>query len=85
MVTAQSATEREMGPMVSTDHEAPSTAYRLTLPHEGRSPTSPQLAAGCRMEPAVSSPKEVAQRKAAVAAPEPVLEVPGLRVRSHGL
>ena len=28
------------------------------------------------MEPAVSSPREVAQRKAAVAAPEPLLEVP---------
>ena len=33
----------------------------------------------------MSSPKDVAQRWAAVAAPEPVLDVPGLRSRSHGL
>ena len=37
-----------------------------------------------RMEPPVSSPKEVAHRKAAVAAPEPLLEVPGLRDKSQG-
>ena len=37
------------------------------------------------MEPPVSSPKEVAQRKAAVAAPEPLLDVPGFRDRSQGL
>src|ERR687895_2229659 len=85
MVKAQSETVREMGPMVSMDQQAPSTPYRLTRPQVGRSPTRPQLAAGPRMEPPVSSPREVAQRKVAVAAPEPVLEVPGLRSRSHGL
>ena len=48
-------------------------------------PVMPQHAAGMRMEPPVSSPKEVAQRQAAVAAPEPLLEVPGFRSRSQGL
>ena len=37
------------------------------------------------MEPPVSSPREVAQSRAAVAAPEPVLETPGLRSKSQGL
>ncbi len=82
---AQSATVREMGPTVSMDQEAASTPWRLTRPQLGRMPTSPQKAAGPRMEPPVSSPREVAHRKAAVAAPEPLLEVPGLRDRSQGL
>ena len=33
----------------------------------------------------MSSPKDVAHRNPAVAAPEPVLEVPGLLLRSQGL
>src|SRR5919106_3374486 len=84
-VIAQSKTVRERGPTVSMDQEAPNTPYRLTLPQLGRMPTSPQKAAGPRMEPPVSSPREVEHRKAAVAAPEPLLEVPGLRDRSQGL
>ena len=37
------------------------------------------------MEPPVSSPRDVAQRKAAVAAPEPLLEVPGFLAAVPGI
>ena len=37
------------------------------------------------MEPPVSSPRDVAHRKAAVAAPEPPLDPPVRRSRFHGL
>ena len=84
-VWAQSVTVREMGPAVSIDQLAPNTPCRLTRPKVGRMPTRPQKAAGPRMLPPVSSPREVAQRNAAVAAPEPLLEVPGLRPVSQGL
>ena len=84
-VMAQSDTVREMGPAVSIDHAAACIPYRLTRPQVGRMPTRPQKVAGPRMDPPVSSPREVAHRKAAVAAPEPLLEVPGLRSRSQGL
>ena len=67
------------------DQLAPKTPWRLTRPKVGRMPTSPQNAAGPRMLPPVSSPREVAQRKADVAAPDPLLEVPGLRSVSQGL
>ena len=70
--------------MVSNDQPAPSTPKRLTRPQVGRRPTKPQLAAGPLIEPPVSSPSEVAHKRAAVAAPDPVLETPGLRARSQG-
>ena len=82
---AQSETVREIGPTWSIDQDAPSTPWRLTRPHDGRMPTNPQNEAGPRIEPPVSSPSDVAQRNAAVAAPEPLLDVPALRERSHGL
>ena len=66
-VSAQSVTVREMGPMVSVDQLAPSTPARLTRPHVGRMPTRPLLAAGPRIEPPVSSPRDVAHRNPAVA------------------
>ena len=53
-------------------------------------PTGPQAArphqaAGRRIEPPVSSHNDVAHRKAAVADPEPALDPPVNRSRSHGL
>ena len=45
----------------------------------------PQNDAGPRMEPPVSSPSAMAHSDAAMATPEPVLEPPGKRSRSHGL
>ena len=83
-VIAQSCVVREIGPTVSIDHDAPNTPYRLTRPQLGRIPASPQKEAGPRMDPPVSSPSDVEHRKAAVAAPLPLLDVPGFRDRSHG-
>ena len=45
----------------------------------------PHHAAGRLIEPPVSSPSEVAQRKAAVAAPDPPLDPPAELFRSQGL
>ena len=84
-VCAQSVTVREIGPAVSIDQLAPNTPWRLTSPSVGRIPTNPQNDAGPRMLPPVSSPSDVAHRNVAVAAPEPLLDVPGLRRVSHGL
>jgi hypothetical protein len=83
-VIAQSAVVLEMGPAASIDQEAASTPYLLTNPQVGRIPTNPQKDAGPRMDPPVSSPREVAHKKAAVAAPDPLLDVPGFRDKSHG-
>ena len=74
-----------MGPTVSIDHDTPATPRRLTSPQVGRRPVSPLHAAGIRVDPPVSSARALAHRNAAVAAAEPLLEMPGLRDRSHGL
>src|SRR5919201_151368 len=84
-VRAQSSTVRARGPMVSIDHMPGLRPCRLTRPQVGLRPTTPHQAAGPRTEPPVSSPREVAHRKAAVAPPEPLLEPPVYRSRSHGL
>src|SRR5512136_2291426 len=47
-------------------------------------PTTPQNAAGWRIEPPVSVPRVPAHRDAATAAAEPPDEPPGTRSRSHG-
>src|SRR5205085_5910550 len=49
------------------------------------SPTTPQKAAGCRIEPPVSEPKAATEVPAATLAAEPPLEPPGTRVKSRGL
>ena len=71
--------------MVSMDHMPGLRPCRLTRPQVGLRPTNPHQAAGPRTEPPVSSPREVAHRKAAVAPPEPLLEPPVNRSRSQGL
>ena len=48
-------------------------------------PTTPQSAAGCRIEPPVSVPSASGARPAATAAAEPPLEPPGTMRASHGL
>ena len=75
-VIAASYTVLEIGPTVSILQTPRITPYRLTRPQLGRMPTSPHQVAGNRIEPPVSSPNDVAHRKAAVAAPEPLLEPP---------
>ena len=51
----------------------------------GLRPTTPQSAAGWRMEPPVSEPSESATSPAATAAAEPPEEPPGTRSVSQGL
>ena len=48
-------------------------------------PTSPQHAAGIRIDPPPSEPLATATSPAATAAAEPPDEPPGVRWRSHGL
>ena len=50
----------------------------------GLSPTTPQRAAGWRIEPPVSVPIAQGAIPAATAAAEPPEDPPGTRVRSHG-
>src|SRR5712691_6547858 len=59
--------------------------YRETVPYVGRSPTIPQRAAGCLIEPPVSEPSAHGARPAETEAAEPPPEPPGTRVGSHGL
>src|SRR5215470_12605795 len=61
------------------------TPRRETRPYVGFSPTTPQKAAGSRIEPPVSVPSAAWHSWAATAAPEPPEEPPGTRVPSHGL
>ena len=82
---AQSSAERDIGPTVSIDHDTPATPRRLTSPQVGRRPVRPLQAAGIRVEPPVSSASAVAHRNAAVAPADPLLDMPGLRDKSHGL
>ena len=83
-VMAQSFTLRDIGPMVSMDQTPGIRPYRLTRPQDGLRPTRPHHEAGNRTEPPVSSAREVAHRKAAVAAPDPLLDRPVSLSRSQG-
>ena len=53
-------------------------------PRLGLRPTSPQHAAGMRIEPPPSLPWATGTMPAATAAADPPEEPPGVRVRSHG-
>jgi len=48
-------------------------------------PTTPQSAAGCRIDPPVSDPSAIGVRLEATAAADPPLEPPGIRSSAHGL
>src|SRR5438105_2701902 len=58
---------------------------RLTRPIVGLTPTSDCAADGEVIDPSVSVPIATAQKLAAAAAPEPLLEPDGERVTSYGL
>ena len=57
----------------------------LESPFVGRSPTRLLCDDGMRIEPHVSLPQPTAAKLAAIAAPVPPLDPPGLRRRSYGL
>ena len=50
----------------------------------GLKPTMPQKAAGCRIDPPVSVPKEIGQNLAATDAAEPPDDPPGVHLRFQG-
>src|SRR3989344_1852406 len=58
--------------------------YRETAPYVGFKPTTPQKAAGWRIEPPVSDPRAAIAICAATAAAEPPDEPPGTRLVSWG-
>src|SRR4051794_29200897 len=58
--------------------------YRDTRPYDGLKPTTPQSAAGWRIEPPVSEPSDSGTICAATAAADPPLEPPGVRSSAHG-
>src|SRR5579864_2468635 len=86
--SAQSSTERQMGPSLSMLHESAMAPVRGTKPKVGRKPVVPQRVEGDEMEPSVSEPMLNATHPAAVAEPgpaeeplEPCAGFQGLRVR----
>src|SRR5258706_189868 len=60
------------------------TPARLTNPRVGRMPTRLLAEAGERTDWPVSLPRPSTAKLAAIAAPVPPLEPPGVRVRSYG-
>src|SRR6266702_5109263 len=86
--SAQSSTEREMGPSLSMVQLRAIAPVRGTNPKVGRRPVSPQRVQGEEMEPRVSEPMAKATHPAATALADPADEplepcsgFQGLRVR----
>jgi hypothetical protein len=79
MRSAQSATERAIGPAVSWLWAMGTMPVRLTNPSVGFNPARLLHALGEVIEPSVSVPMAAAQRFAATATPEPELEPLGER------
>src|SRR5919201_3945826 len=88
MIPQSSALSRTVfvtGPTWSRLDANATMPYRETVPYVGRSPTLPQSAAGCLIEPPVSDPSAQGARPALTAAAEPPLEPQGTRSGSQGL
>ena len=83
-MAAQSSTVRAIGPTVSKLGASGNTPSAGTSPCVGLKPTTPQQAAGSRIDPALSVPSATSQRPAARAAPFPPLDPPGMRAGSRG-
>ena len=79
-----SATVRVSTPSIPSG-ESPSSGAAEIRPRLGFRPTSPQQAAGMRIEPPPSLPCATGTIPAATAAAAPPEEPPGVRCRSHGL
>jgi hypothetical protein len=80
-----SSTERAIGPAWSNVGASGKTPSVGTSPNVGLKPTTPQQAAGMRIEPPLSVPRAASQSPAARAAADPPLEPPGIRLLSSGL
>ncbi len=84
-MSAQSRTDRAIGPQWSSVWQSGCTPARLTRPNVGLIPTIPQQEAGQRIEPPVSVPGARATMPTASAAADPPLDPPGTREWSWGL
>ena len=80
-----SATLAAMGPMWSRLAPSACAPSRGTASKLGLKPTTPQQAAGMRIEPAVSVPIAMRTMPAATAAADPPLEPPGVCAGWSGL
>src|SRR5687768_16970186 len=83
--SAASATEAANGPIWSRLLAKATRPYLDTRPYVGFTPTTPQSAAGWRIEPPVSDPSAKGAKPAATAAALPPLDPPGTRPVSWGL
>src|SRR6266508_5076255 len=85
-MSAASRTSFAIGPRWSVVAVvAGSWPKRLTRPYVGLMPTTPQYAAGMRIDPLLSVPTEPKISDALTAAAEPPLEPPGTQLSFHGL
>ena len=80
----QSATDRAIGPAVSKLGASGKQPSSGTRPWLGLNPTTPQQAAGIRIDPPESEPSAASARPAASAAAEPPLEPPAIRPGARG-
>ncbi len=83
--SAQSSTERVIGPSLSIDQASVIQPCRLTRPNVGRRPVAPQARQGETMLPSVSLPIAKPTRPAATAEAEPADDPLDPFRGSHGL
>jgi len=87
-ITASAAAHAEtlfdMGPTESKLNESGNAPSVGTLHLDGLKPTSPQNAAGMRVDPPVSVPIAISHMPSATATAPPDVEPPGTRARSAG-
>jgi hypothetical protein len=84
-MSATSATERAIGPAVSSVGQSGNTPSIGIAPQRGFRPTTPHAAAGSRIEQPVSEPRASSHSPAASAAPLPLEEPPVVRPGRAGL
>src|SRR5206468_10449360 len=82
--SAQSSALLPIGPSLSIVHDRAIGPWRLTRPYVGRSPVTPEYAAGVTIEPDVSDPIANGTSPAATAAPGPLEEPPLQNLMFHG-
>src|SRR5262244_4374293 len=83
-VRAASSTVRVIGPAASCVVLSGMIPARLTRPRVGRTPTRLFAEDGDRIDWPVSDPVPITPKLAAMAAPVPPLDPPGVRVKSYG-
>ncbi|MNT14418.1 hypothetical protein D3C72_1494240 [compost metagenome] len=81
---AASDTERATTPTVSSDGASCDTPPASITPAPGLNPTTPQVDAGMRTDPAVSVPSEARHKPAATATAEPLDDPPTAAAGSSG-